>query len=110
MLAAGTGLTILGLILGEAKKVSLSTNVVLALVYLVIFGSIAGYSCNMYVLSKWPASKAITSAYVNPIVAVILGVVILNEQINPAMILCMIITLGSVVLLHFIKYGMLKGK
>lgn len=110
MLAAGTGLTMLGLILGEAERVSLSTNMVMALIYLVIFGSIAGYSCNMYVLSKWPASKAITSAYVNPVVAVILGVAILNERINPAMVLCMIITLGSVVLLHFIKYGMIKGK
>ncbi|KNY29287.1 EamA family transporter [Pseudobacteroides cellulosolvens] len=105
MLTAGAGLTIMGVLLGEVQKVSISTDVVLALAYLVIFGSVAGYSCNMYVLSKWPASKAITSAYVNPVVAVLLGVVILDEKINPAMVLCMIITLGSVVLLHYIKYG-----
>lgn len=105
MLAAGTGLTTIGVLTGEASRISISTNTVLAMIYLVLFGSIIGYSSNMFVLSKWPASIAITSAYVNPIVAVILGVVILQEAINARMAVFMMITLGSVVLLHLNRYG-----
>lgn len=107
MLAAGIGLTTIGLLSGEASKVTFNTNTVLAMIYLVVFGSIIGYSSNMYVLKKWPASIAITSAYINPVVAVILGVLILNEAINLKMIFFMSLTLGSVVLLHFMKYGFL---
>lgn len=105
MFSAGIGLTFVGLITGEASKVNVTTNVLLAMIYLVVFGSIIGYSSNMYVLDKWPASVAITSAYVNPVVAVILGVLFLNEAINFKMIVFISITLGSVVLLHLIKYG-----
>jgi drug/metabolite transporter (DMT)-like permease len=105
MLAAGIGLTVIGLLIGEASKVYFSSNTLLAMIYLVIFGSIIGYSSNMFVLNKWPASVAITSAYVNPVVAVILGVLLLNEPVNPQMIVFVIITLGSVVLLHLTKFG-----
>lgn len=110
MLAAGVGLALVGTLSGELSRVHFSMEGILALAYLVIFGSIIGYSSNMYVLSKWPASKAITSAYVNPIVAVILGVVLLNEDINFLMVMFMVLTLGSVVLLHLIKYGVIQNK
>jgi len=108
MFCAGFGMTIIGLLIGETPKVKFDSSVVLSLIYLVVFGSIVGYSCNMYVLSKWPASKAITSAYVNPVVAVILGVVLLNEKINIMMVVFMMITLGAVVLLHLIKYKIIN--
>lgn len=108
MFSAGIGLTIVGICIGEVSKVHLTSNVVMSLLYLVVFGSIIGYSSNMYVLSKWPASLAITSAYINPIIAVILGVLLLKENMNLTMLFSMIITLGSVVLLHLRKYGLLQ--
>lgn len=108
MLAAGVGLTLIGLLIGEASRVKLDISSILSMVYLVVFGSIIGYSCNMYVLKKWPASVAITSAYINPVVAVVLGVLILNEAINIRMVFFMMITLGSVVLLHLMRHGVLS--
>ncbi len=104
MLAAGAVLSLIGIAAGELNKVQINSNVVMAMIYLVVFGSIIGYSSNMYVLSKWPASIAITSAYINPMVAVLLGVVLLNEAIDQNSIVFMILTLGSVIGLHFRKY------
>lgn len=105
MFAAGFGLAVVGLLMGEASRVSFDMNTLLAMLYLIIFGSIVGYSANMYVLSKWSASVAITSAYINPVVAVLLGVIILDEALNLNMVISMVFTLGSVVALHMIKYG-----
>lgn len=103
MLVSGIGLTVFGFVIGEGSKVQINNNAVLAMAYLVIFGSAIAYSANIYVLSKWPASIASTSSYINPIVAVILGALILNEMINLKMIIFMIITIGSVVALHLKK-------
>lgn len=103
MLSAGVVLILIGMAMGELNKVQINSNVVMAMVYLVVFGSIIGYSSNMFVLSRWPASIAITSAYINPIVAVLLGVILLNEAINQTSIVFMILTLGSVIGVHFRK-------
>lgn len=71
-----------------------------AVAYLIIFGSIIGYSSYIYVLSKWPASKAGTYAYINPVVAFILGYLILNEPINSVMVFSSIMILSSVYLVQ----------
>lgn len=105
MLTAGIVLTAIGFITGEVSRVQINNNVLLALGYLIVFGSIIGYSSNMYVLSKWPATIAITSTYINPIVAVLLGALILNETVDLKMIIFMIITIGSVIGLHLKKQG-----
>lgn len=54
MTSGGTVLTLIGLVLGEAFKVSLSPKGIGAILYLAIFGSILAYSCYMYILAKWP--------------------------------------------------------
>lgn len=103
MLVSGIGLTVFGFIIGEGSRIQINNNAIWAMAYLVIFGSAIAYSANIYVLSKWPASIASTSSYINPIVAVILGALILNEMINLKMIIFMMITIGSVVALHLKK-------
>ncbi len=66
-------------------------NSVLAIAYLVVFGSLVAYSSYIYLLQKWPATKAGTYAYyISPLVAVSLGAFFLGEKINSLMILSMV--------------------
>jgi drug/metabolite transporter (DMT)-like permease len=101
MLAAGIGLLIIGISAGEGSRVTFHWRTVWAMAYLIIFGSIIGYGCNLYLLKAWSASKAVTSSYVNPVVAVIAGALILNEPVNGLMLVSMAVVIGSVVLFHF---------
>ena len=103
MFAGGIGLTIVGLLLGEAGKIHLTGKGIGALAYLVLGGSILGYSSYIYILQKWPASKAGTYAYVNPIVGVFLGAVILNEPVSPYVFISAIIILGGILLVQLSK-------
>jgi drug/metabolite transporter (DMT)-like permease len=100
MLAGGIGLLILGLILGEAKLFIPTLNSMLSLLYLVTFGSIIAYSCYIYVLKQWSAAKAGTYAYINPIVAVLLGGIVLGEQITYKVIISLAIILAGVLLVQ----------
>ncbi|KGP74755.1 multidrug DMT transporter permease [Desulfosporosinus sp. Tol-M] len=106
ILAGGVALTIVGLLLGEAGGIQLTAKGVGALAYLIVFGSILGYSSYIYILQRWPASKAGTYAYVNPVVGVILGALILDEPISPAVFIAGVIILGGVFLVQLSKTGM----
>lgn len=103
MLAGGIGLFILGAIIGEVSRIHFALNSLLALLYLIVFGSIIGYSCYIYVLAKWPASKAGTYAYVNPVVAVALGAIILNEPFTLSVIISMVIIIIGVFMVQKAK-------
>jgi drug/metabolite transporter (DMT)-like permease len=54
----------------------------LSLAYLIVFGSVLAYAAYMYCLSHLPVGVATIYAYVNPLVAVVLGYLILNEEVN----------------------------
>ena len=103
MIAGGFALSLIGVFVGEVSKLRLSVKGVGALLYLIIFGSIIGYSCYIYLLEKWPASKAGTYAYVNPLVAILLGVIILKESVSPSVVLSTLIILGSVFIVQTSK-------
>jgi len=91
MLSGGIFLSIIGAFLGEFQRVHITPKGLGALLYLVVFGSIIGYSCYIYILQKWPAAKAGTYAYINPPVAVLLGAIILDEVISMKIVLATII-------------------
>jgi len=103
MFAGGMGLTIVGLLMGEAGKIHLTGKGLGAMAYLILFGSILGYSSYIYILQKWPASKAGTYAYVNPVVGVFLGAVILGEPVSSNVFISAIIILGGVFLVQVSK-------
>lgn len=100
MLAGGIGLLILSLLTGEWSQVVFTTSSLSALLYLIVFGSLIAYSCYVYVLDKWPASRVGTYAYVNPVVALILGVLILDEPLTITLIISMVIILSGVILVQ----------
>jgi len=103
MLAAGIGFLITGFLLRETSHVAISREGVLAILYLIIFGSLLGYNAYIYLLSVWPAAKAGTYAYVNPFVAIFLGHLILNEPITVFVFLGTAIILVGVFLVQFSK-------
>lgn len=76
----------------------------LSLIYLVIMGSIAGFSAYVWLLQVRSAMQVSTYAYVNPVVAVLLGVFFANEHISGIQIAGLIIILGSVLLINMAKY------
>ena len=82
MLIAGSLQALLGLILGEHNIFHLTENGIFATAYLIIFGSIFGYASYMYAIAHLPLSLVSTYAYINPVIALILGWYILNEELT----------------------------
>ena len=75
-----------------------------ALLYLIIFGSIAAFSAYVWLLQVRPATQVSTYAYVNPVIAVILGVLFANENITLLQVGGLVVILGSVLLINLSKY------
>lgn len=106
MLAAGVSFFPLGFILNEQKDFSfqqITLNSVLALTYLIFFGSIVAYLAYMWLLSIKPASLVGTYAYVNPVVAVFLGWLIADEKINTQQAIGLGIIIGGLMIVNFSK-------
>lgn len=102
MLIAGTISSLIGAGVGEKIPVNASTNVWISFIYLIVFGSIIAYSCFCYALSVLPATLVTIYCYINPIVAIFLGYVILDEPITWKVITAMVITIVGV---YIIKRG-----
>jgi len=100
MLIAGLLQTLVGIILGELPDFVLTQSGLLSILYLAIFGSILGYGSYIYALAHLPVSLVSTYAYVNPIIALFLGWLILDEQISPLIILAAVIILIGVVIVQ----------
>jgi len=83
---------------------NIPTHSWLALLYLVIFGSIAAFSAYVWLLQVRPATQVSTYAYVNPVIAVILGVLFAHESITLLQVGGLVIILGSVLLINLSKY------
>jgi len=72
----------------------------LAIFYLVVFGSLVAYSAYVFAISKLPATLVSVYAYINPVVAIVLGWLLLSEKMNYNMIFGTLITLGGVYLVN----------
>lgn len=104
MLAAGAILVATSSATGQFALVhKVSRASVLALVYLIVFGSIVAFSSYSYLVRHATAARLSTYAYVNPAVAVLLGAVFLGEQITLRSGTAMALILGAVVMLSFKK-------
>jgi drug/metabolite transporter (DMT)-like permease len=100
MLAGGGALLIAGVMLGEVGHTDVSafsTESVVALLYLVIFGSILAFTAYTWLLANVPVSVVATYAYVNPVVAVALGALILSEPITVRTLIAAVVIIGAVV-------------
>jgi drug/metabolite transporter (DMT)-like permease len=68
--------------------------------YLALFGSLLAFSAYIYLAKAWPPAKMGTYAYLNPVVAVLLGGIVLHETFGPREILGMTIILAGVALVQ----------
>src|SRR5438094_765542 len=73
--------------LGRVHWQQVSTTSLLALLYLIVFGSLVGFSAYVWLLRSAPLSLVSTYAYVNPVVAVILGTIFVGEAINARLVI-----------------------
>ncbi len=90
-------LGVLALLIGEPIR-EFSFNATLAMLYLATFGSLIGFTSYMYLLDNVRPALATSYAYVNPIVAVLLGVIFVGETITLLGVVAMVIILGGVVI------------
>lgn len=75
-----------------------------SLLYLIFMGSLAGYSAYVWLLQVRPATQVSTYAYVNPVVAVLLGVLFAGEHMSLLQIVGLAVILTSVLLINLAKY------
>jgi drug/metabolite transporter (DMT)-like permease len=102
MLVGSLTLLVGGLVAGEAGKVHLATiswQSVAALGFLILFGSLVGYSSYTWLLKQASPALVSTYAYVNPVVALFLGVIILHEALSSVSLLAAAIIIVSVALI-----------
>ena len=103
MLAGGAGLFLAGTFTGEWHQLVLahiSPTSWYAMIYLVLFGSMAGYTAYAWVLRAAPVSLVSTYAYVNPLVAILLGSLFAQETLTAHVLVSAAIIIGSVILIN----------
>ncbi len=82
----------------------------LAVLYLVVFGSWVGYTAYIWLLNHVPTPKVATYAYVNPLVAVFLGWLVLNERLDAFMFAGTVIIVAGVALVTTAKVHESSGE
>jgi drug/metabolite transporter (DMT)-like permease len=98
-LAGGIVLLVAGAAMGELAHLepsTWSTSSLLAMAYLVVFGSLVAFTAYSWLLQNAPVSLVSTYAYVNPVVAVLLGALVLAEPITPSIVLGAAIIVAAV--------------
>jgi drug/metabolite transporter (DMT)-like permease len=103
MIIGGTALGLLGTVSGEWSRLDLAaitTRSWLGLGYLVVFGALVGYVTYTWLLRSAPTTLVSTYAYVNPVVAIVVGNLLAQEPFTPRVLISAMVILGSVVLIN----------
>lgn len=82
MLLSGLTFMAIGTALGEWRALTFTTRALGAMVYLVIAGSLIGFTAYVYALKHLPITTVSLYAYANPVIAVLLGILLLDEEFN----------------------------
>lgn len=98
MVVGGAVLIVLSMMLGESWPVRVTEKSIWAMIFLIFFGSIIAYSAYQYLLKTVRPALATSNTFVNPIVAMFLGVWLANEVIDAQEILALVIIIIGVLL------------
>jgi drug/metabolite transporter (DMT)-like permease len=90
----------LSLLFDDLRVITWSADAFYSLIYLIIFGSIIAYASYSYALRKLPMTIVSLYAYVNPLVAVLLGWLVLDEKLNAKIIIAFFITVGGIYIVN----------
>lgn len=99
MLAGGISSVLIGVLRGEPARLDLahaSARSLGALGYLIVFGSLIGFTAYLYMLAHTTAARAATYAYVNPVVAVLLGWMFAGEPVTARTLVAAAVILAGV--------------
>jgi drug/metabolite transporter (DMT)-like permease len=102
MLAGGVLLTLLGVATGEPARVNVhafSAASMLAWLYLTLFGALVGFTAYLWLMRVSTPARVSTYAFVNPVVAVFLGWIVLNEPVTPRTMIAAAMIVGAVALI-----------
>jgi drug/metabolite transporter (DMT)-like permease len=102
MLAGGFLLLLLAVVTGDPLRLNLanaSWTSIGAFFYLLIFGSLVGFTAYSWLLNNVAPARAATYAYVNPVVAVLLGWLVASEPLTRQMLIAAAVIIGSVILI-----------
>lgn len=100
MLLAGVMLLVIGTAVGEWPALHFSTRSATAFVYLIVIGSIGGFVAYTYALKHLPIALVSLYAYINPVIAVILGVLVLQERFDLRMAIGAAVVLSAVAIVR----------
>jgi drug/metabolite transporter (DMT)-like permease len=101
MLFSGVMLIALNYLMGDTTNVAeIHWHGYLSVLYLALFGSVIGYVAYLYTISKLNAAQASIYSYINPIVAILLGWIVLDESLNTAIIGSALVTVYGVYLVN----------
>jgi drug/metabolite transporter (DMT)-like permease len=112
MLGGGAALGLMGLATGETARFdpgAVTPESLAAVAYLTLIGSLLAYSTYAWLLSVAPVSMIATYAYVNPVVAVILGAIILHEPVTPRTLVAGAIIVVAVALIITARGRMMRA-
>jgi drug/metabolite transporter (DMT)-like permease len=97
------GIIILIVCFASGKYIDLSSasaDALISLLYLVVFGSLLAYSAYVFAISKLPPTQVSVYAYINPIVAIVCGWLVLNEKMTISVLTGTLITIAGVYMVN----------
>jgi drug/metabolite transporter (DMT)-like permease len=89
--------------LGESWDFTLTPRVIASMIFLITLGSALVYAVYVWLLTHLPASRVTTYTYVNPLVAILLGYLVLNEPISIEFLPATILIMSGLLLVYFSK-------
>ncbi|MGQ9833194.1 MAG: EamA family transporter [Candidatus Villigracilaceae bacterium] len=104
MLAGGSGLFLVGTLTGEWSRLNLagiSTRSLLSLLYLILFGALVAFSAYSWLLRVAPTPLVATYAYVNPLIAILIGNLLAGEVLTLRILLSAIIIISAVAIINW---------
>jgi len=104
-LFAGILLTSVGTALGEWSQLAFTPRTIAAELYLIVFGSLIAYSAYLYALNHLPVATVSLYAYVNPVIAVMLGTLFAGERFSPRIVAAAALVLGGVAIVRTAPRG-----
>ena len=100
MLFGGVALFLAAVVHGEFARVVFTTRTAGALAYLIVFGAVIGFTAYAYALKHLPVATVSLYAYVNPVIAVVLGTLALGEPFNVRMMIAAAVVLAGMALVR----------
>jgi drug/metabolite transporter (DMT)-like permease len=104
-LLAGAVMVGVGTALGEWHQFALTPRTVAAEIYLIVFGSLVAYSAYLYALEHLPIATVSLYAYINPIIAVLLGSLVAAEPFTPRVLVAAALVLIGVTIVRRVQRG-----